>query len=115
MNRINSGKQLKILAVIIFIVIVVAGCYLSYDLSMERYGYAGRYTALNGGKFFIGISVSVIVGYLASIMLYAFGDLVDNTAKTVQGIKELKEKTLGETNPVVVEEVKKVPLNNTQD
>lgn len=111
MNRIDSGKQLKTLAVILFIAIALAGCYGSYQLSADI--YRGHLYDFNTGLFLAGLIVTLIVAYLSSIMIYAFGDLVENTKNTAQGMNALR-KELSDYAKTVAEAKEKVPSDITQ-
>ena len=99
----NAGKQLKTIAVIVGIVIVIAGLVLTYNLAQDSYydSWRGWQETVNGGIFFLGLVVSCVVGYLSTISLYAFGVLVDNSAKTVEILERL-EASKGEKHKVAV-------------
>ena len=100
----NAGKQLKTIAVIVGIVIVIAGLVLTYNLSKDSYydSWRGWQETVNGGIFFLGLVVSCVVGYLSTISLYAFGVLVDNSTKTVEILEKLEAAKNGAKPKVAV-------------
>ena len=99
----NAGKQLKTIAVIVGIVIVIAGLVLSYNLAKDSYydSWHGWQETVNGGTVFLGLVVSCVVGYLSTISLYALGVLVDNSTKAVDILERL-EASNGEKHKVAV-------------
>ena len=107
----NAGKQLKTIAVIVGIVIVIAGLVLTYNLSKDSYydSWRGWQETVNGGIFFLGLVVSCVVGYLSTISLYAFGVLVDNSTKAVDILEKLEATKNGAKPKVAVNFVEGSP------
>lgn len=92
MKAFNAGKQIKVLAIINFILIFLVGCIISYALSESASYYSYSYTSeINSTVLIAGILISFFVSYLSSIMLYAFGSIVDSTFQTARNTEKLLE------------------------
>ena len=75
----NSGQKIKVLAVILFFVSIIATLVLSITTSIIRDGYGDA----DGFRFwqFLGILVGGgLISFISSLFLYAFGDLVDDVS-----------------------------------
>lgn len=86
MSGFNSGRQIKVLAVILFLIVLGAGCYLSYTFA------CACNTDSSGPEpkvFAIGIVIFVIGGYLSALFVYAFGALVDSSIETEYNTRRL--------------------------
>lgn len=103
----NAGKQLKIIAIVLGVLVVIAGLMFTYAISSEWSWYYG------GRIFFLGLVASVALGYLSSIFLYAFGVLVENSAKTVATLERLE--TLEKLEATKNAAKPKVAVNFTAD
>mgnify|MGYP003554885039 CR=1 FL=1 len=91
MKNFNAGKQIKILAIILAIIILTVGIILSYNYAEYTvYGYT-RYHSFNNTNFIIGIAIFAVVAYVSSIFLYGFGELVENSAKIAENTSKLLE------------------------
>lgn len=75
----NVGKTVKVIAVIFFILGSIASVLLGIFSVTQVMLLFGEFTAIC-----LGIAVTVvglIVNYVGSVLLYAFGQLVDNSDK----------------------------------
>lgn len=94
MNKSSVGKQVKGLAIILFVIIFVAGCVVSYYQTVY-YLWQPNYTLLT-----VGVIMSAIVGYLLSIFLYAFGVIIDNTTEMSSKMEEILIELRKDTNGI---------------
>lgn len=94
----NSGEKLKILAKILFVLNVIAFIVLAIVFGWEKetvsgwgsYGrlYSDYETVFYPGRFFPFIIGGPLVSYFECLIIYAFGELVDNTEKTNRNLKD---------------------------
>ena len=94
MKKSSVGKQVKVLSIIVFAIIFVAGCVVSYYYTVYGAWYPD-YTLLA-----VGVIVSAIVGYLSWISLYAFGVIIDNTSETASKMEEILIELRKNTNGI---------------
>lgn len=98
----NPGESIKnvarITAVVIFILFLIAafgmllsGCEMMND---ERTSGTGIVTVI--GAIVVGV-VGYGIAWLSSLVLYAFGDLVENSRGIASSIKKMQEKSGGMT------------------
>ena len=93
MKNFNAGKQIKILAIILAIIILTVGIFLSYNYAQYTvYGYT-RYHSFNNTNFIIGVAIFALIAYVSSIFLYGFGELVENSAKILAEHKKSESDT----------------------
>ena len=80
----NPGNKLKMIAIVMFLIVFIAGCVGFYFLSLETV-YNGRWYVeeVNAFILIVGIITSAIVSYVTSIGLYAFGELVECSTQTL--------------------------------
>lgn len=73
----NIGGKLKTLAVILFIIGVVASlvCAIAFGITVDRWGDAD----FNFWLFLLILVAGCIGSYIGVLMLYAFGQLVENS------------------------------------
>lgn len=65
----NAGVKLRVLAMINFVLICIIVSIIVIGMMLEKLVITGVITLIGGGLF----------AYLSSIMLYAFGELCENT------------------------------------
>lgn len=93
----DQTRQLKILACLIFSIIVIAGTILAYRYASVMYYYRSGYRLGLKIRIYLGIAdktligplASAVIGYMASIFFYAFDDLVDSSARTADAMAGL--------------------------
>lgn len=86
----NPGKKMKSLAIVLFIVILIIGLVVSYILAQETvYAHWDYVEQTNGGKFFLGFVVSVVLAYISALCVYAFGELVENSKIAADAISKM--------------------------
>lgn len=69
----NSGRKLQTLATLNFWLFVIAGLIV------------GALLGKNGVFIVICLPISLLLGWVSSIMIYAFGELCENVQKIAQG------------------------------
>ena len=69
----NPGRQLKGLAMVIFAITVVAGVGFGLNSCLKQ-----ESIALKALIVFVSVVSSIIIGWLSSIFIYAFGELCEN-------------------------------------
>ena len=77
----NPGKKIKSLAVVVFVVNVIACLILAFALGTDSYYYYGSHTEFNG-LFYLFFFVGPPASYVECLFLYGFGELIENSAKT---------------------------------
>ena len=89
----NSGHKIKVLAVILFIVCIIATLVLAIATSIIR----DRYGNADGFRFwqFLGILVGGgLTSFISSLFLYAFGDLVEDVSILRSCVSDIKKKLI---------------------
>ena len=94
MKKSSVGKQVKVLSIILFAIIFVAGSVGSYYWVFYLL-WGPDYTLLA-----VGIIASAIVGYLISIFIYAYGVIIDNTSETASKMEEILIELRKDTNGI---------------
>lgn len=97
MKKSSVGKQVKVLSIIVFAIIFVAGCVASYYYILPAPGWADYTDYI---RFAVGVIASAIVGYLSSIFLYAYGVIIDNTSETASKMEEILIELRKDTNGI---------------
>lgn len=114
MKKSNSGKHLKVLAVVLGIVIVVAGILISHKLIfglLLRFArVTGRMYCRSSLLFGAGVLISMVIGYLVAIGLYAFGEIVENSALTAERTEKAAASLLA-----IEESLKRIQKKKTED
>lgn len=75
----NTGKALKTLAIIVSFIVEIACIIYSIILLFE-----------GEGIFFLILIASPVISYLSALVLYAFGELVENTKKIAENTASLQ-------------------------
>lgn len=70
----RPGEKLKTLAIIDFVIMLIASVVLAFI-----YGKSGYRNELNIGLFLLIAVVGSLAGYISSLVLYAFGELIDSS------------------------------------
>lgn len=74
----NTCNKLEVIAIVMSVVVLIAGYVVFYSLSIETIYNDRRYMEqVNLGILIIGIIAFAIVSYIISIRLYTFGELVE--------------------------------------
>lgn len=76
----NAGVKLRILAMINFVLICIIASIIVIEMMLENLVITGVITLIGGGVF----------AYLSSIMLYAFGELCENTRSVAYNTSHIK-------------------------
>ena len=88
----DPGQKLKNLAKFIFYVIiilhVIGALILCGVLKAEGYGITGLFFFL----LLVELLIGALVGWLVSIGIYAFGELVEDAHATRQSVERLEDK-----------------------
>ncbi len=81
----NPGQKIKTVAKILFWVLVAASIFLAYQLGCaHQYRYIlGYYRKFRAALFFPILIGGPLVSYAVSLLLYGYGELVENS-KNVQ-------------------------------
>lgn len=92
----ESGKKLQSIAIIVFIVNVIAFIILAITFGWTKETYSGWYsthteTVFHAGAFFGFLLGGIGGSYVECLALYAFGELVENSSKTEWHIREYVE------------------------
>lgn len=80
----NPGNKLKSLASLIFAVIVVVFLMIGFAVGIEIDRVLFSLLIIGG--------IGVIVGWLSSIMLYSFGELVNDVEEIRAAVDEMKRR-----------------------
>lgn len=80
----KPGEKLKALAIIDFIIMLIASVVLAFI-----YGKSGYRNEFNIGLFLLIAVVGSLVGYIFSLVLYAFGELIDSSERNAYNSTEL--------------------------
>lgn len=90
----NPGNKLKGIAKAIFVLIILL--YLLLAVSAYVTLIEESSTSGNGVLFAIfillGLAIGALVGWLSSIILYAFGELIEDTHATQKALKRIDYK-----------------------
>lgn len=89
----DSGSKIKVVANVFFVLGLVATVALAIAFGWERkYGYSGRvlYSEFKAGSFFGFLIGGVVASYMFALMLYGFGELVENSS-VLPGISDAIE------------------------
>ncbi len=73
----NAGSKLKLLAKVNFVLCVILNSALGYSIGEA----ISKKNDTNLIGLFIGFISGIVIGWLLSIMLYAFGELCENVNK----------------------------------
>ena len=89
----NSGNKIKTLALILFVICLIATSVLAITSSIIR----DRYGNSDGFRFwqFLGILIGgSIASFISSLFLYAFGDLVEDVSILRSYVNDIKKKLI---------------------
>ena len=86
----NPGEKIKIIAVVLFWITVVASVILAFVFGWSEHWsqYVGGYKEFEPVYFFTFLIGCPVASYISTLFLVSFGVLVQNT----QHIKEMTEK-----------------------
>ena len=91
----NSGEKIMKLAKILFVVSIIATIILAiaYGWTNEYSRYSGFYKEFQPIPFFSILIGGFVASYVESLLVYAFGELVANSASISAKLKKLDEKS----------------------
>lgn len=109
----GAGNRIKTLAKVLFILGIIASIILAIVFGWDRYLAYGKYKHADfvAWKFFLFLIGGPIITYINTLLLYGYGELIEETSRTRSKTNEIEVNTKGIKGELdsVEKEIKSIP------